>query len=159
MAKAKTKFICQTCGYEAVSWMGKCSSCNSWNSFVEEQTAEVKTQYIKSSENGSVLPITDVITGQYQRLVTKICEFDRVLGGGFVDGSVTLLGGDPGIGKSTISLQLANQLAQAKNKILYVSGEESLEQLRMRGERLAALSENILLFAETNVFEIEKEVK
>jgi len=159
MSKTKTKYICQNCGYESINWMGKCNNCNSWNSFVEEQVITVKTKYIKASKKNQAVPINDVTVSKYKRLNTGIEEFDRVVGGGFVRGSVTLIGGDPGIGKSTISLQITNQIASSSNKVLYISGEESLEQIKMRGERLAALSENIYLLSETNIFEIEAVIK
>lgn len=146
MSKLKTKYVCQQCGYETSTWLGKCNSCNSWNSFVEERSVPVKTKLIRVDQEKKLVAIDKVVTAHYPRLKTEIVEFDRVTGGGFVSGSVTLIGGDPGIGKSTISLQIAQALAANNSTVLYVSGEESLEQLKMRGERLNALSENIFLF-------------
>ncbi len=159
MSKIKTKYVCQQCGYTAANWQGKCNSCGAWNSFVEEQNVEVKTKLVRTGQEKRLIAINDVQTANYPRLKTAVEEFDRVTGGGFVPGSVTLIGGDPGIGKSTISLQIAQALAVQKAPVLYVSGEESLEQLKMRGERLNALSENIFLFSETNVIEIENALK
>lgn len=159
MAKTKIKYICQECGYESLQWSGRCTACGAWNSFAEEKSAVVKTQFVKTTTNNQVCSIKDVKTDTYQRTQTAIAEFDRVLGGGFVPGSVSLIGGDPGIGKSTLALQIAQALAVKKQKVLYISGEESLEQLKLRGERLKTLDEDIYLFSAINVQEIENQVK
>jgi DNA repair protein RadA/Sms len=151
MAKAKIKYICQGCGYESPGWLGKCPNCNEWNSFVEEFTKSVKLGKRKSN-----FPIKDVVSlnkvkaAEEPRIVSTIEEFNRVLGGGIVKGSTILIGGDPGIGKSTLMLQMADSL---KNKvILYVTGEESLHQLKLRSERLNIKSgEKIFPVAETDL--------
>ena len=158
--KLKTKFICQECGFESPKWYGKCPGCLQWSTMVEEVT-EVKgkgqpSRPVFSKQQAAKKPtsIVDVTYVQEQRMSTYIQEFDRVLGGGIVVGSLVLLGGDPGIGKSTIILQTAYYLARNGKKVMYVSGEESLSQLKMRAERLKALHENILVLADTNLDEI-----
>jgi len=162
--KVKTKYVCQTCGFESMKWYGKCPECQQWNSLVEE--IDVTKSKLKDSrhklvaDRGSKKPtaIIDIEYTNEQRMTTNINEFDRVLGGGIVIGSLILLGGDPGIGKSTIILQTAYQLASSGKRVMYVSGEESLSQIKMRGERLNALHENILVLAETNMEEIAIQV-
>lgn len=155
MARSKTKFICQSCGYETPKWMGKCPGCNEWNTLVEEyidQSASSRSQGVKKAKAS---PITQVEQLSHTRLDTHIRELNRVLGGGLVPGSFVLVGGDPGIGKSTLLLQATYQLAQAGNSILYVSGEESIEQIRLRADRLEALHEGLLVASETNLLSIE----
>lgn len=139
MAKTKTIFVCQNCGTQSPRWVGKCPGCESWNSFVEE-TSQPDVSHIPraaavSFEEKPVL-LSQVQTRQQPRLTTGMKEFDRVMGGGIVPGSVTLIGGDPGIGKSTLSLQIANSLSDRKMTVLYVSGEESVDQTSMRAQRL-----------------------
>ena len=157
MAKIKSGFICQECGYENAKWMGKCPDCGNWNSFVEE----VKTKDIKHSRavatTGSSKPqkITDIKSGEKDRLDTNINELNRVLGGGLVKGSITLISGDPGIGKSTLLLQTASNIADKYGKVLYVSGEESEQQIKMRGDRLKANKDNLYVVSETNIDTIE----
>lgn len=135
VAKAKTAFVCQSCGFSSVKWLGKCPDCESWNSFVEEELS------VCSQSHGS-LPLQEPVLlhqvkmASEERITVDIIELDRVLGGGIVRGSMVLIGGDPGIGKSTISLQLCRQLASKGKKILYVSGEESVQQTKMRADRL-----------------------
>lgn len=162
--KVKTKFICQECGFESLKWYGKCPGCSQWSTLVEEVT-EQKSKGRKSSlpsddnvVSRKATPIVDIQYIQEQRMSTNIQEFDRVLGGGIVIGSLILLGGDPGIGKSTIILQTAYNLANSGKKVIYVSGEESLSQLKMRAERLGALHENILVIADTNLDDIAFQV-
>ncbi len=142
--KTKTIFVCQNCGTQSARWVGKCSGCNSWNSFVEES---VVPSFEKRGglvfKEGPVL-LTDVLPHEEKRYTTDIKEFDRVLGGGVVPGSVILIGGDPGIGKSTLSLQVACLLSQKGLKVLYVSGEESVKQTKMRAERLIPGNTNSL---------------
>lgn len=139
--KAKTVFSCQNCGFQSPKWLGRCPDCNSWNSFVEEEYAVAPAAKAKERaalyKEAPVL-LKDVEVKEEERLSTGIAELDRVLGGGIVKGSVTLLGGDPGIGKSTISLQLSNKLAEGGHTVLYVSGEESVAQTKMRARRLGA---------------------
>lgn len=136
-ARAKTAFVCQHCGFSSARWIGKCPDCSSWNSLVEE---EVSLKPRPASLNPSHEPVLlhRIEARQEERMKVGLVELDRVLGGGIVKGSVVLIGGDPGIGKSTISLQLCHQLAQANKKILYVSGEESVRQTKLRADRLGA---------------------
>lgn len=136
--KTKTLYICQNCGAQSTRWVGKCSSCDSWNSFVEENVSAASTEL----RGGVVFKDDPVLLNEVssvgeRRLTTTIEEFDRVMGGGIVPGSVTLIGGDPGIGKSTLSLQVGCSLSLKGHKVLYVSGEESVKQAKMRFERLA----------------------
>ena len=156
MAKTTTIFICQECGHQIPKWMGKCPECLAWNSFVEEalrqQSALRNSQ--RSSDSSVLTPITEVQSVAENRLTSGIGEFDRVLGGGMVEGSLILIGGEPGIGKSTLILQSMGHLARLGKKVLYVSGEESGPQLKLRAERLNALSENLLVCSEICVEEI-----
>lgn len=162
MAKTKTQYTCQECGLKSPKWLGKCPECNSWNSFVEE-TVRVETK-ASSSKNASLGYIGDpnkrerpqriqeISTTQEERIKTNLEEFDRVLGGGIVPGSMVLLGGDPGIGKSTILLQIGFDLAEQGKKILYVTGEESLQQVRLRAKRMGInTSDNFFLLASTDI--------
>jgi DNA repair protein RadA/Sms len=162
MAKPKTYFLCQACGYKSQKWLGRCPGCEEWNTLVEErdvpETSQKREYRFFESEKGPV-PITDIDKGFDERISSGILEFDRVLGGGAVPGSVILIGGDPGIGKSTLLLQVMGRIAKKGEKILYVSGEESISQIRLRGERLGTLSENLLILSETNLEEIIREVK
>ncbi|HHU32851.1 MAG: DNA repair protein RadA [Zhaonellaceae bacterium] len=154
MARIKTRFICQECGTETLKWMGKCPGCGSWNSLIEEI---VKPNTFQPSTKGTARPVllTQVESGKYSRTLTKLSELDRVLGGGLVPGSLILLGGDPGIGKSTLLLQMAANLAQQEYRLLYISGEESAEQIKMRAERLEIESGNLYLLPETDLEVIE----
>lgn len=151
MAKNLPKYVCQSCGYVSPRWTGKCPNCNEWNTFVEE----VSVPAAVARKSGGVaskldpVPLTNVDSIDDVRFSTSIKEFDRVLGGGIVAGSVVLLGGDPGIGKSTLMMQVALQLK--KKVILYVTGEESPRQVKMRAERLGKISDSIQLLAETNL--------
>jgi len=161
MAKVKSKFVCQECGYESARWLGKCSGCNSWNS-MEEEIVESKKEFKRSPtiiSQSKPQPIKDVKSGAYNRYDTQIKELNRVLGGGLVKGSLTLITGEPGIGKSTLILQASSTVAQKYGKTLYVSGEESEEQIKMRGERLNSLSDNLYIVSETNVDVIEKYIE
>lgn len=150
MAKATSQFVCQQCGYSTPQWFGKCPNCGEWNSLVEFRDArgnqKLKIRNSKS-EGRQPLKLGEIETLTKRKLSTKISEFDRVLGGGLVPGSVILLAGEPGIGKSTLLIQLAD----LPLKILYVSGEESTEQIKIRAERLKIKSENLLVVSETNV--------
>ena len=154
MKRSQSKYVCQACGYESPKWTGKCQSCSAWNSFVEELMAERgpgrRKQSLGSSHAPAGVPITEVESVTEARLSTGIPEFDRVLGGGIVPGSVVLVGGDPGIGKSTLMLQMAS-LVQG-GEILYVSGEESASQIKLRASRLGStLRPELLLLAETDI--------
>lgn len=150
MAKTKTKFVCQNCGYETFKWLGKCPSCNEWNSFVEE--IYEKKDKVNIVQGGvSVEKLIDVEIDEEDRIKTDMEELDRVLGGGIVKGSLILVGGDPGIGKSTLLIQVANHLSNKGLKILYVSGEESPKQVKMRAERLNLKSNELYILSETNL--------
>ena len=149
MAKIRTIFICQECGYQVSKWLGKCPECNSWNSFSEERQLQPSSSKSRNNfESSAPLTITEVQPIQENRLTTGIAEFDRVLGGGMVKGSLILIGGEPGIGKSTLTLQSMGHLSKQGKKVLYVSGEESGSQIKLRAERLDALSENLLICSE-----------
>ena len=157
MAKAKTKFVCQECGYVTTSWMGRCPECGNWNTLVEELevTAKAGAKSYLPTNNEKVKPrtIASVAQTKVERLATGIREFDRVLGGGVVPGSLVLLGGTPGIGKSTILLDAGLRFAQRNIKVLYVSGEESEEQTAMRAVRLggAHASDRLLIMTATDL--------
>lgn len=150
-----TNFVCQQCGYESPQWLGKCPSCQSWNSLVETARIDSKPGS-KRSKSISETPkkLQEIDNRQFKRLTTQIKELDRVLGGGFVPGSVVLLAGEPGIGKSTLLLQAAGFLGG-----LYISGEESLEQIKMRAQRLKIEGKNLLLLSETNVENINETIE
>lgn len=164
--KTKIIFSCQNCGHQSAKWLGRCPDCSSWNSFVEEDFIEpkltAKTDYSRISELYISEPVLlkDIENKEEMRIKTGILELDRVLGGGVVKGAVTLLGGDPGIGKSTLSLQISAQLARAGIKILYVSAEESIQQTKLRSERLnISSSENIYIVNQTNLSQILEYIK
>ncbi len=149
MAKTRTIFICQECGHQVSKWLGKCPECNSWNSFSEERQLQPSSPKSRNNfESSAPLTITQVQPVQENRMMTGIGEFDRVLGGGMVQGSLILIGGEPGIGKSTLTLQSMGHLSKQGKKVLYVSGEESGSQIKLRAERLDALSENLLICSE-----------
>jgi DNA repair protein RadA/Sms len=151
MAKEKTVYICQNCGFESAKWLGRCPSCSSWNTFVEEIVRNAPAKAIVATTRGLASPISlnDVATSKDQRVDTKIGELNRVLGGGLVKGSLVLLGGEPGIGKSTLALQLALHLEN--QKVLYISGEESLQQIKLRAERINPTMGNCLFANETSL--------
>lgn len=157
MNKNKSVFICQECGYESPKWMGKCPECGSWNTMIEEvkevQNAKdkFKTEVISEPKN-----ILNIKSSQHERLDTGINELNRVLGGGIVKGSLTLISGAPGIGKSTLLLQSSCNISKKYGKVLYVSGEESEEQIKMRADRLNANSSNLYILSETNMDIIER---
>jgi DNA repair protein RadA/Sms len=153
MPKVKTFFQCQTCGYTSPKWLGKCPDCGAWNSLVEEKKETVTSRSSLLTHLGKSAPqALSSVTGQYgQRTSTGMKELDRVLGGGVVAGSVVLVGGDPGIGKSTLLLQALSGLTRKYGKVLYVSGEESPEQIKIRADRLSINSEEIILLSETSL--------
>ena len=160
MAKRKTKFVCQTCGYESPKWMGKCPSCNNWNSLVEE--IEKKNNVKRPTTgitSGEPVKITAIESQKEPRVTTSMREFNRVLGGGIVPGSLVLIGGDPGIGKSTLLLQISSQLADKELPVLYISGEESTRQTKLRADRLGVSSDLLYVLAETNLFDIANQIE
>ena len=162
MGKVKTQFVCQSCGYRSPKWLGKCPDCATWNSLVEEQLVEIpetKTRGWGISADQPPRPITEIEGEERDRLKTRIEEFDRVLGGGIVAGSMVLIGGDPGIGKSTLLLQVSDRLSREGLKVLYASGEESPRQTKIRGERLGIHASNLLVLAETSLEEILKDIQ
>jgi DNA repair protein RadA/Sms len=148
MAKTKIKYVCSNCGYESLRWIGKCPECDNWNTFVEEIIETAKHQ--KSPYEGKVAlyKINEITAVEDDRIKTGIIEFDRVLGGGFMPGSVVLLGGDPGIGKSTLAMQAASNI---KDKVLYVTGEESERQVKIRASRLKVKSDDFYILPETDL--------
>ncbi|MGA9174471.1 MAG: DNA repair protein RadA [Thermoactinomyces sp.] len=158
MAKKKSKFVCQECGYETPKWMGRCPGCGTWNTMVEERepsSQRIPGTAIQRVKQEKATPITQVEKLDQPRADTGIRELNRVLGGGLVPGSFILVGGDPGIGKSTLLLQATNELAMRGLPILYVSGEESTEQIRLRADRLNALSDNLFVASETDLTAVE----
>jgi DNA repair protein RadA/Sms len=162
MVKAKTHFVCQSCGYQAPKWLGRCPGCQEWNVFVEERVVEEKIperDFLSFESEAVPVPIPEIVPEQRGRLRTGIGEFDRVLGGGIVFGSVILVGGDPGIGKSTLLLQMMNCLASKGSKVLYISGEESLQQTKMRAERLGISSNQLFVVSETSLEKIFQDIQ
>lgn len=161
--KTKTVFSCQNCGYQSAKWLGRCPDCNNWNSFVEEDYAAPggKTKERLSLYKDEPVLLKDVEAKEESRLKTRIAELDRVLGGGIVPGSVILIGGDPGIGKSTISLQVSNQLSNQGLSVLYVSGEESVAQTKLRAKRLgdAHKESNLYIVNQTDLSLIIEYIK
>lgn len=161
MAKAKkTIFFCQNCGHEESKWLGQCPACREWNTFVEEKITPVKGAAAgKSVREGEVVTLSSVKTDGEERIKTDIQELDRVLGGGIVPGSLVLVGGDPGIGKSTLLLQVCQKLSGKKESVLYISGEESLKQIKLRADRMGKFSEDLLLLCETNLETIRQTIE
>lgn len=166
MAKSKstTVFFCQNCGYESSKWMGQCPGCREWNSFVEEtvnKTPHMGVAGAQSARRSRAVPsvLADITIREDDRVSTGIKELDRVLGGGIVQGSMTLVGGDPGIGKSTLLLQVCRNLSEMGRKVLYISGEESPTQIKMRADRIGAFPENMLLLCETSLDEITEVIR
>ncbi|RRN82431.1 DNA repair protein RadA [Streptococcus agalactiae] len=160
MAKKKSVFTCQECGYQSPKYLGRCPNCSAWSSFVEEvEVQEVKNARVSlNGEKSRPTKLKDVSSINYSRTKTDMDEFNRVLGGGVVPGSLVLIGGDPGIGKSTLLLQVSTQLAN-KGTVLYVSGEESAEQIKLRSERLGDIDNEFYLYAETNMQSIWSEIE
>ena len=161
MAKAKSVYFCQECGYELSKWMGQCPACKAWNSIVEETV--VKTQAGSGTARKSLAVsepkvLTDIEITSEHRISTGIGEFDRVLGGGIVKGSLVLVGGDPGIGKSTLLLQMCRHTSETNCRVLYISGEESLAQIKIRADRLGSFGKSLSLLCETNLNIIEETV-
>ena len=162
MAKKRTLFECQNCGFQSPRWVGKCPSCNSWDSLMELNSQQI--EYLKStksnlSSSSKAVPITKIKSENIQRSTSGSKELDLVLGGGIVPGSLTLIGGSPGIGKSTLLLKIAGNLAAMDQKVLYASGEESASQIKLRGDRLGANSQMLYLLAEINMEAIVVEIE
>ncbi len=154
MAKGgKSIFICQQCGYQSLKWMGRCPNCGQWNSLAETR-ADVKASPSRRTESSPPQPITQISAAPVARIKSGMAEFDRATGGGLVPGSLVLIGGEPGIGKSTLVLQVLDRYASQGLRVLYVTGEESLEQVKLRAQRLGVSSENLLVMAGTSVEEI-----
>jgi DNA repair protein RadA/Sms len=159
--KKETLFVCQSCGHKSGKWLGKCPECGEWNSLIEEKTQSAR----KTGRNGfqlrdvTAVAFTEIEPQDDVRVPSGVTEFDRVLGGGIVPGTLVLIGGDPGIGKSTLLLQVADKLSAAGSLVLYVSGEESERQIKLRGERLAVKAENVFLLPETNLENIINEIE
>ncbi len=162
MAKGKTTvFFCQECGFESSKWMGQCPGCREWNTFVEETvekktTGKGKVSYAKETR---VVPLSAIEMTREERILTEYRELDRVLGGGIVPGSMILVGGDPGIGKSTLLLQVCRNLAGKEIKVLYISGEESLQQIKIRAERIGTFGDSLSLLCETNLDTIQEVIE
>ena len=162
MAKGKVVFFCKECGIESPKWLGQCPGCKAWNSLVEApQAGKAKSPAYGASALQTAEPVllSEVDTGEDERMTTGIGELDRVLGGGIVIGSLVLVGGDPGIGKSTLLLQMCYALAKKERKVLYVSGEESIRQIRMRADRLKVTDAGMLLLAETSLNRVEENIR
>ncbi|MBM7317019.1 DNA repair protein RadA, partial [Streptococcus suis] len=160
IAKKKTTFVCQSCEYHSPKYLGRCPNCGSWSSFVEEvEVAEVKNERVSlTGEKTRPMKLNEVSSVQVARTKTNMEEFNRVLGGGVVPGSLVLIGGDPGIGKSTLLLQVSTQLSTI-GTVLYVSGEESAQQIKLRAERLGDIDSEFYLYAETNMQSIRTEIE
>lgn len=162
MAKGKKSvFFCQNCGHEESKWLGQCPMCKEWNTFVEEKvvTSGNSVAAKSSSRRAEVVTLSSVSTKQDDRMKTQIDELDRVLGGGIVPGSLVLVGGDPGIGKSTLLLQVCRQLSGQQKKVLYISGEESLKQIKLRANRMGEFSDQLFLLCETNLETIRQVIE
>ncbi|GAA0323067.1 DNA repair protein RadA [Bacillus carboniphilus] len=159
MSKVKTKFVCQECGYESPKWMGKCPGCHQWNTLQEEKQKKTRLgssgafQHTSQSMSKAV-PLKDIESIEEPRILTGMKELDRVLGGGIVPGSLVLIGGDPGIGKSTLLLQVSALLVHRNQGVLYVSGEESTKQTKLRANRLSIATDQLYVYSETNLEEI-----
>lgn len=152
MAKGKKSvFFCQNCGHEENKWLGQCPMCKEWNTFVEETISASKSSASKMAKEAEVVALRSIVTDNEERIHTQINELDRVLGGGIVPGSLVLVGGDPGIGKSTLLLQVCQKLCENKRQVLYISGEESLKQIKLRANRMGEFKEDLYLLCETNL--------
>lgn len=163
MAKEKVIYFCQSCGAESTKWMGQCPSCREWNTFVEETVSTKKSKSLSlhsgSKIHAEAVKLKDIEPAGEARMTTGMAELDRALGGGIVPGSVALIGGDPGIGKSTLLLQVCRNLAEDGRGVLYVSGEESLQQIKLRAERIGKFGEAMSLLCETNLDVIDEIVR
>jgi DNA repair protein RadA/Sms len=160
--KKETLFVCQNCGHSTGKWLGKCPECGEWNSLVEEKSQPVRRTGGRNAfklRDVSAVPFTEIESQDDVRIPSGVTEFDRVLGGGIVPGTLVLIGGDPGIGKSTLLLQVADKLSAAGSLVLYISGEESERQIKLRGERLAVEAKNVFILPETNLENIINEIE
>src|SRR6188474_985504 len=160
--KKETVFVCQNCGHATGKWLGKCAECGEWNSLVEEKSQPARRNGGRTGfklRDVSAVPFTEIEPQDDVRISSGVTEFDRVLGGGIVPGTLVLIGGDPGIGKSTLLLQVADRLSASGTTVLYVSGEESERQIKLRGERLKIEAANLYLLPETNLENIFHEVE
>ena len=161
--KMTSVFFCQNCGYESTKWLGQCPGCKEWNSFVEENVRKTSGKDAKSSNRIGVRSkpsiLAEIEIKEEDKVLTGIGELDRVLGGGIVQGSLTLVGGDPGIGKSTLLLQVCRQLAAAGHQVLYVSGEESKTQIKMRADRIGTFDKGMSLLCETNLEDVAETIR
>ncbi|MDN4606558.1 DNA repair protein RadA [Sporosarcina highlanderae] len=162
MAKRKTKFMCRDCGYESPKWMGRCPGCGEWNTMDEEVEIISKGprgafQHTETTHQ-KAMPIGSIQTAAEPRVKTELGELNRVLGGGIVPGSLILIGGDPGIGKSTLLLQVSSLLANQNQRVLYISGEESIRQTKLRAERLGVTSDELYIYAETDLAKIHETI-
>ena len=159
----KIIYFCQECGYESSKWMGQCPGCRAWNTFVEETVSSKKSpaggRAAGTSKKNDPVKLKDIRLSEDERRLTEIGELDRVLGGGIVPGSLVLVGGDPGIGKSTLLLQVCRNLAQSGNAVLYISGEESLRKIKLRADRLGEFNENLQILCETNLETIREVIE
>ena len=152
MAKAKKSvYFCQNCGHEESKWLGQCPACKEWNTFVEEKVSPASAKAVKEQKDAQVVTLSGIEADEDDRMDTGIEELDRVLGGGIVKGSLVLVGGDPGIGKSTLLLQVCQRLSAAGRKLLYISGEESLKQIKLRANRMGEFTDNLYLLCETSL--------
>ena len=158
MAKTKTKWICQSCGYETIKYIGKCPDCGDWGTLVEETETTINNSPPIIDNSEPACPINKVELSNAIRFSTGLSEFDRTLGGGFVQGSLVLIAGDPGIGKSTILLQTSNSIAKSR-KVLYVSGEESASQVKLRADRLNVNEDNLFIYSQSNFELIKKQLE
>ena len=160
MAKERRQFVCQECGYVSLKWLGRCSECQKWNSFTEEIEFETSSPAHRTIGKPSRQPepIREIAASEEDRLLTGIREFDRVLGDGIVPGSVILIGGDPGIGKSTLLLQASDAVSRVYGTVLYVTGEESAAQTKLRANRLGLSSETLLVSCENDLEQIEAHI-
>ena len=160
MAKIGSMFECQSCGHSSPKWLGRCPDCGSWNSFVEERKQPGGLRSIQGKQAAAeIFRINEIPSNAARRIPTQDSEFDRVLGGGLVPGSLVLLGGEPGIGKSTLLLQIAQNLQSQGRKVLYVSGEESPQQIKLRAERLGQVGDNIYILAESSLERIQEAIE
>lgn len=160
MAKVKSKYVCQNCGYETAGYLGKCPECGSWSSFVEELSTPVeKKSEVEVFDTTPPMTLDEIEMNSEIRMSTNISEFDRVLGGGIVQGSLVLIAGDPGIGKSTILLQTSGELCNTGKKVLYISAEESASQIKLRAERLGVKSNTLFIYPQTNLELIKKHIE
>ncbi len=151
MVRTKTVFVCQSCGYQFPKWLGRCPDCTAWNTLIEERVIKKRKVPAVIKESASPQPISSLSKGEEDRLSTEIGELDRVLGSGIVLGSTVLVGGDPGIGKSTLLLEAMGRLANKGCRVLYISGEESSRQIKLRGERIGVTSDNLFVYSETMI--------